>query len=292
MPTIRKEKSVANFNSYQNYVRNSMRTGGIRLSGKVKHPFVTLSSTNAIIYNTPNILSYPVSTRNAIIQPIRNNCVIKRVQIHMSVASILMETQNVSGLKSIANTIGNTKDLYKEMYAQACKKNNSSPQEVEEFKKAWAMVSNGIGIKSMQNKKWNYINPMDVYKYFAAFPELVQWKKNCGKLSRQHTKSVTTYFGTQLISTASLKSTSIMNWEIQGTISDILALLIKHFDQEIHKRNLAQDILFYYCDRDEISLNVKKSLINDRGEEWVNNEIYDIFYSQVDNWMPFSIDII
>lgn len=112
-------------------------------------------------------------------------------------------------------------------------------------------------------------------------------------MAKRKKQTVETYFGTVLYANELGKRLQrvLMDLPIQGTGADILALLIKHADEELEKRGLDDVMDFYFSRHDELIFEVDGEYANRVGLEKVFDELRDITEHQVDDWAPFHIEI-
>lgn len=82
-----------------------------------------------------------------------------------------------------------------------------------------------------------------------------------------------------------------MDIPIQGTGSDILALLVYHFDEEMFDRGLENKIMLYFTRKDELVIEVDKAYVDEVGKEKVFSILADVFEHRIDDWAPFKVKI-
>lgn len=162
-----------------------------------------------------------------------------------------------------------------------------------EFKIAWNAMTYGasaFGIKKM----CKHIDGEAVYKYFSRIPEFKAYRQQCTKLANQGVQRINTFFGTPLHaneSNSKVLKRVLMDLPIQGTGSDILALLIKHFDTEVEKRDLKDKLWIYFTRHDELIIEASNELVGEIGIDAIINIIRDIVEHQIDDWVPFKVEI-
>ena len=74
---------------------------------------------------------------------------------------------------------------------------------------------------------------------------------------------------------------------MQGTGSDILSLLVKHFETE----GIAEGLSLYYTRHDELILEAGKEYMSGLSLEELEGRMREIFQHQVDDWEPFQIEV-
>ena len=164
--------------------------------------------------------------------------------------------------------------------------------EKSEFKRAWNALTYGSS-KMGINRICKNIDADVIYKYFTGIKEFKQYKKRCKDLADRNINHIETYFGTTVYGDsigAGLKR-QLMDLPIQGTGSDILALLVEHFDEEVSARELDEYMDIYYTRHDEIIVEVDSYIMDNYSNEEVITTLRDIFEHQVDDWEPFMVKI-
>lgn len=163
----------------------------------------------------------------------------------------------------------------------------------KEFKTAWNAMTYGassFGVKQM----CKHIDGDAIYNYFAKIPEFKTYRSNCKKLADSGNQRINTFFGTQLFAGETNPNKLrrvLMDLPIQGTAADILSLLLKHAESEINSRGLEGLIEIYYTRHDEMIFEVNSDWVNREGIEEAKNIIRDIVEHQVDDWVPFKVEV-
>lgn len=165
--------------------------------------------------------------------------------------------------------------------------------ERKEFKTVWNAMSYGAGYRTIKN----YCKLIDgdrLYKYFNSLEELKKYKDLCSKAARNKLYSVSTLFGSKLNAGDGDKwqmERVLRDLPIQGTGSDILALLVKHLNTEIESKGLQGKLELYYSRHDELILEVDKEFYQDLGEKFVIEFLRGLFEHKIDDWEPFRVEI-
>lgn len=163
----------------------------------------------------------------------------------------------------------------------------------KEFKIAWNAMTYGASSFGIKNMCKN-INGDIVYKYFSKIKQFKEYKSRCNKLADNGIDRINTFFGTQLsagITDRSRLQRVLMDLPIQGTGADILALLIKHFYEEVETREINEKLSLYYSRHDELILEADREWVESLGEQEVINIVRDILEHRIDNWTPFKVEI-
>ena len=162
-----------------------------------------------------------------------------------------------------------------------------------EFKIAWNAMTYGASSFGIDQMCKN-IDGKAVYKYFSKIKAFSDYRKACTKLANNGIQTISTYFGTGLFAgeadSSKLKRV-LLDLPVQGTASDILSLLIKHADKEIESRGLTDKLYIYYTRHDEIIFEVDREWADFIGMEEVKGMILDIVEHQVDDWVPFKVEV-
>ena len=162
-----------------------------------------------------------------------------------------------------------------------------------EFKMAWNAMTYGassFGVKKM----CKHIDGDVVYKYFSKIQAFREYKSNCRKLADKGIQEINTFFGTKLYAGEPNRNRLqrvLMDLPIQGTGADILALLLKHFDEEVESRKLTGLLDIYYPRHDELIIEVNGNWANTVGDDKVKETLRDILEHKIDDWVPFKVDI-
>ena len=165
----------------------------------------------------------------------------------------------------------------------------------KEFKIAWNSLTYGGTLKGIQ-KMCKHIDAQRLYNFFTKeIPEIKEYREKCGSLANRGIQQIRTCFGTVLSADeygSKLRLKRVLtDIPIQGTASDIMTLLIKNFDSEIKKAGLADDIKLYYTRIDEWIIEVTESCMERLGEDRVVEIIRDLMEHQVNDWIPFKVEI-
>lgn len=163
----------------------------------------------------------------------------------------------------------------------------------KEFKQAWNALTYGASIYGIRNM-CKHINGDEIYKYFSKIPAFKKYKSNCSKLADRGIQNINTLFGTQLcagVADTSRLKRILMDLPIQGTGADILSMLIKHFDEEVILRGLEGKLMLYYTRHDELIIEADNEWANNVGIDTVKEILRDILEHQIDNWVPFKVEI-
>lgn len=162
-----------------------------------------------------------------------------------------------------------------------------------EFKVAWNALAYGVGMMGLKNI-CKRINPKIVYSNFIGIPEYKKYKDTCNKLAKQGIQEISTYFGTKMTANKYEESElrrALMDLPIQGTASDILSLLVKHFHDMVNVLGIKDDFFILFTRHDEVIVEVSKTYIAENGIEKALAIVKDIFEHTIDNWTSFKLKV-
>ena len=253
-------------------------------------PILSLGKTNRINYKEPALMNIPKKLLWNVIAPRNPDNILVSVDIKNQEPWILINTLDIEVLKDKLNA--SDKDglynlIFEELYGKV-----PTALERKELKTAWNALTYGATKRGMMAMCKNF-DGEKLYKFFNSIPEFKEYRSKCYAMARRKQQKVETYFGTELYANelGNALQRVLMDLPIQGTGSDILALLIKHADEEIEDRGLEDYIDFYFSRHDELIFEVNGSWAKEVGLERVYEELRDIMEHQVDDWEPFRVEI-
>lgn len=169
------------------------------------------------------------------------------------------------------------------------------PQERKEFKVSWLSLCYGAGRERIISCCQS-IDGARVYEFITNISGIKKYRSMVRKFAKKKPRYVPTVFGTPIPingdeSDKNKIERNLLDYPIQGTGADILALLIKHFNSEIMNRGLQDKMMFYMPRHDELVIEVNRSYELEVGEARVIEILNDILGHQVDDWKPFKIEI-
>lgn len=168
-----------------------------------------------------------------------------------------------------------------------------SPVERKEFKASWLAISYGASVFGVKAICKN-IDGGKVYKYVTNIKELKEYRDRISKGARAGYHSVNTVFGTPVYADDAVDGNALkrqlLDLPIQGSGADILSLLIKHFYDYIDQNSLSGKLDIYYTRHDELIIEIDKTWYEENKEN-VEDILRDMMEHQVDDWVPFRVDI-
>lgn len=273
------------------YVKSVKQLVDTMGSEHIVRPQINYGKTNRVNYANPAIMNIPKDIIWDLIVPSKEGNVLVSVDIKNQEPWILINMLHIKSLKDVLkdNSEGGLYNaLYKIIFGT-----EPTPIQRKEFKTSWNALTYGSTKKAIVETYRN-IDGAKVYSYFTKIPELAEYKTNCYKLATAKKKDTHTLFGTELIADGDAKGRlqrQLMDLPIQGTGADILALLIKHFDDETEEKGLADKMWVYFTRHDELVIEVDGKAFEEMGEEKVFEILRDLFEHQIDDWEPFKVEI-
>lgn len=212
-------------------------------------------------------------------------------------AEILLEDNTVEKVPVIWNSV---KDSYKKAGLYEVDGDLQGltveclPDERADFKRGWLALSYGAQLPGLR-EMCKEINPDVLYNYCSNIKEFQEYRKYCGKMSRENKQVVKTYFGTAVraneYDSSSRLKRILMDLPIQGTGADILSLLMKHFNEVVNNQGLDGKLWIYFTRHDELVVEVAKEWFDEVGEGYVEAFLKDCLEHQIDDWTPFKVEI-
>jgi hypothetical protein len=257
------------------------------------HPTVCGSRTDRIQYRDPGILTIPKQVLWNVVKPRTRDWSLYSIDIKNQEPWILINMLNIVELKELLSIAGNN-GLY-DMLFSLIYKSQPSAIERKEFKCAWNAFTYGASKKGVADICYN-INSDLIYNYFNKLNGYKEYKAHMYAKANGGIRKIDTLFGRTLVAGGGNESNSkvakqLMDMGIQGTGLDILAFLVKHFDDEVKELGLSDKMHIYFTRHDECIIEVHKSLEKEIGEYGVCGLLGDIFEHQIDDWEPFKMEI-
>ena len=292
MMALKGHKSAVDIMSYRKaknfYDTVSSFHSAIAGDGRV-HPKMSIGKSNRIEYREPALMNIPKQILWEIVVPKTEGNMLVSIDIKNQEPWIMINMLGIERLRAMAEADG---DLYESVFWDIFGR-EPAPIERKELKVAWNAMTYGatkFGIKAMCRN----IDGEKVYQYFNKIEEFKKYKSEKGRLAKAGVQTATTYFGTELRAneyTQSKLKRVLMDIPIQGTGTDILALLVEHFDEEVEIRGLEDIIELYFTRKDELVVEVEKAFVEEVGKEEVFRILADIFEHRIDDWEPFKVKI-
>lgn len=171
-----------------------------------------------------------------------------------------------------------------------------SKVERKEFKTSWLAISYGSGIQSIE-ENCKVIDGKRVYRYVTQIEAIKKYRSQISKLASQGINVIGTIFGNRVYAGISEYDKSnklkrvLLDLPIQGSGADILCLLIKRFEDYTKEHGLQDKMFIYYTRHDELIIEVNKAWEAEVGNEHVVEVLNDMLEHQIDDWVPFKIEI-
>lgn len=246
-------------------------------------PNISVGKTNRINYSEPALMNIPKDILWDLIKSRRENGVLYTADISSQEPWILIYTLNI---KVMIDLMEYESDFYNAVYKAVFKVDCPNEKVRDDVKIVWNIMSYGGSMFAI-NKVVKVVDGGAIYRYFQDIPEYKSYYFKCRALAKKNVQKSTTYFGTELYANelGSKLARVLMDIPIQGTGSDILALLVEHMRTKIAMAGLRKMMDIYFTRHDEIVFDVDGSL----DEEFVLKFIEDNMTHRIDDWKPFIV---
>ena len=253
------------------------------------YPNVTRGVTNRISYNEPALISYSKLNLEMMIRPRNVGDRLVSVDIKSEEPWILFNSLGVEEVKQCMIPT-NHNGLYEDLYEYTGNK-IETPSQRKQVKKAVLGTIYGMGDKSLKENVVG-VDGVAIKKVIKNFEEIKEYIQECKEQLREKDNIVKTYFDTEIeIPKDQLNLARILNYMVQGTASDILALMVCGVQEQLEERGLSEDIEIYYVRYDEILFNISKDYVDKHSEEEIKDTLRSIIYTEIDDWVAFGYDI-
>jgi hypothetical protein len=252
-------------------------------------PDVSFGATNRVNYSNPPIMNIPKEILWNVLRPYIDGNYLFSIDIKNQEPCVLI---NWLGIDSLKSKLTSENGLYFEIYREIFGKEPISA-ELKELKTSWNALSYGSNLFGITPYCRN-IDANKVYEYFTGIKELKNYRGKAYGLASNKVRRCSTYFGTELYPDARQQGQlqrQLMDFPVQGTCSDILALLVKRFYDYLTKHDLSEKLSLYYTRHDELIIEVDGVFFSEKGEESVKCLIGEILNHKVDDWTPFKTTI-
>lgn len=273
------------------YIETLVSLKSFRQSDGMIRPVVSVGKTGRINYSDPALMNIPKKMLWDTVVPSDDNNVLVSVDIKNQEPWILINMLNIQSLKEALKD-DSEGGLYNSMF-RLWFGHEPTPLQRSEFKTAWNALTYGSTKKAVTERCKN-IDGAEVYKKFNGIQELKEYSSECYKKASKGDRTAKTLFGREVYADAGTKSSiqrQLRNLPIQGTGVDILALLVKHFEDTVEELGLVDKIWLYYTRHDEVILEVDGDYFNSTGEDKVIEMLRDIFEHKIDDWESFKVEI-
>ena len=252
------------------------------------HPVVSYGKTGRINYSNPALMNINKKVLWSCIVPRDDDSTLYSIDIKNQEPWILI---NMLGIESLSQVIG-SKGLYESMFKEWF---GHMPDEIErkEFKTSWNALTYGAS-KKLIVERCKHIDGGIIYNNFKNIPELDAYKKECTAKGYGNKRACETIFGTQLECDGNrgmALARQQMDYRIQGTGVDILSFLNDNLSDRAAELGYDEMIHPYFFRHDELIVSISNALIDTIGEDAVEAFLKDTFEHQIDNWVPFQVEI-
>lgn len=257
------------------------------------HPEVSFQKTNRISYKVPALMNINKEHLWTMVRPYKEGDYIWSADVKNQepwIMAHITKAKRLIELAEEANESGGS--IYKAVYNDIFKHPIESEEAYAEMKVAWNMLTYGGSLQGLQ-KRCSIIDASAVYNYFNSIKELKDWRGRTFAMKRSGVQGVPTVFGTMVYTdkVGGALQRSLMDLPIQGTGADILALLVKHINDQTVQLGISDYIKVYYTRHDEIIFEVDKAWQDEIGADSVRDEIANLTEHRIDDWVPFRVDV-
>ena len=266
-----------------NLIKDNMYVDGM------VHPQVSLGKTNRLNYTNPALMNIPKKLLWHIIAPRKTGNILLSADIKNQEPWIMINVLDIKVLKVILeeNPMGLYEAVFYHIFDREC-----TPIERDELKIAWNAMTYGATMYGI-NAICRHCDGAKIYKFFNSIPEFKKYRGLAFGRAKKKTQEVKTYFGTTVRANefGPKLVRVLMDIPIQGTGADLLALLVKHANDEFEDRELEDKISLYFTRHDELIFEAEKEYIDEVGVDGACEVLNEILEHRVDDWEPFQVKI-
>lgn len=166
-----------------------------------------------------------------------------------------------------------------------------------QFKRSWLAYTYGASVRSVANIYCHSIDGAKVSKYFSSIKSFKEYRKLVEKSIKNGCRSISTVFGNRVVineDTDDQQLRTMLNCPMQSTGADILAISIKHFDDEMSSRGLSDKMSIYFTRHDEVIISVDKEFADSNGDN-IETALKELFEMQIVHngytWTPLRVEV-
>jgi len=275
-------------NSYIKYIKSFSEA---RDSDGRVHPSIEAGKTNRINYSNPPLMNMPKQLLGHVLAPRNPGGKLVSIDIKNQEPWILVNMLNITEIKELIELGMDYAGLYEIVFEEWYKKSPTA-KELSEFKVNWNALTYGCSKKSVYASCKN-IDPDILCKEFSSINSIKAYQKECNSKGFSNKRECVSMFGTVMRcdgNTGMALGRQHMDWKLQGTGTDILAFLVGHFNDTLAV-DYEDHIELYYTRNDELVLEVSHTLMSTMGESRVINMLREEFSHQIDDWVPFKVEV-
>lgn len=282
--------TLANYRTLNNVLSTIQSFRLLKDRNDCVHPLVSYGRTGRINYKEPALMNINKKVLWNIVTARDEDCVLYSIDIKNQEPWILINMLDIEGLKDSLNP---EKGLYESIYKLWYGKDFDDKVERSEFKRSWNALTYGAS-KYGIDRICKHIDSDIIYHNFNHIEELKAYRKDCTSKGFKNVKYCKTIFGRELTCDAP-KGMALarqhMDYPIQGTGVDILAFLNDNLFDKCEELGYSEMIKPYYFRHDECIIQVNEGIIDFLGQEKFEEFLRDTFEHQIDNWVPFNVEI-
>ena len=283
-------KTLSRYRTLNNILSSISTLNSFKDKNGLVHPVVTYGKTGRINYSEPALMNINKKILWNVIAPRNNDSTLYSIDIKQQEPWILV---NMLSIESLRSALDPKRGLYESIFKLWFGRDCDSKAERDEFKMAWNALTYG-GTKHGLVERCKYIDVDIMYNNFTTIPELKEYKKACTSKGFSGRRTCNTIFGTELTCDAKKGmplARQHMDYPIQGSGVGILACLNTNLYDSAKAYGYEEFVHPYYFRHDECIVQIDNALIDTIGDNKVIEFLKDTFEHQIDDWVPFNVEI-
>lgn len=282
--------SLSRYRTLSNILSSIDTLNSFKDKNNLVHPVVSYGRTGRINYSEPALMNINKKILWNVIAPRDDDSTLYSIDIKQQEPWILV---NMLSIESLIHALDPKKGLYESIFKLWFGRECESKIERDEFKTAWNALTYGSSKRGLQ-EKCKHIDVDIMYTNFTNIPELKEYKKACTSKGFGNKRICNTIFGHEL-SCDARKGMPLarqhLDYPIQGSGVDILAFLNTNLYDSAKKYGYEEFVQPYYFRHDECIVQISNALIDTIGDDMVAEFLKDTFEHQIDDWVPFNVEI-
>ena len=282
--------SLSRYRTLNNILSSISTLNSCKDKNCLVHPVVSYGRTGRINYSEPALMNINKKILWDVIAPRDDDSTLYSIDIKQQEPWILV---NMLSIESLRHALDPKKGLYESIFKLWFGRECESKIERDEFKMAWNALTYGGTKKGLQDR-CKHIDVDIMYNNFTTIPELKEYKKNCTSKGFGGRRTCNTIFGTELQCDARKGmplARQHMDYPIQGSGVGILAFLNTNLYESAKAYGYEEFVQPYYFRHDECIVQISNALIDTVGENKIIEFLKDSFEHQIDDWVPFNVEI-
>lgn len=204
-----------------------------------------------------------------------------------NVYDVEVDWSNIKVKGSMGSATGELRNLYF----------NIIKSDRNQFKRSWLAYTYGASIRSVAKVYCKTIDGNKVSKYISGIKSFKEYRKLVERAVASGCTSIRSTFGNVIYideATEDQQIRTMLNCPMQSTGSDILAVSVKHFDDEVSRLGIADKMNLYFTRHDEVIVSVDKKFA-EGSKESVEQLLKNMFEMQIvvggKPWTPLKVEV-